>query len=101
MKIPLEVNRLLALNTERVDDMFNYYATEGKLVEMAALLMVAREDVTGGSGSGNMDIRRHLMEEIASTTRDEIELMGCGKGGEWVPVLKDKKLVTTSVLECG
>jgi hypothetical protein len=98
MKIPLEVNRLLALNTKRVEDIFYSYAMEGKLIEMAALLMVAWEEVMGGSG-GNMDIRQLLIEEIASITCDEIKLMGCRKGGKWVPVFKDKKLVMASALE--
>lgn len=46
-----------------------------------------------------IDIRQHLIEEIASITGDEIKLMGCGEGGEWIPVFKDKNLVMTSALE--
>ena len=43
--MPLEVNRLLAWNTKRV---FYYYAMECKLIEMAAMLIVARENVMDG-----------------------------------------------------
>lgn len=43
----LETIRLLAWKTEVIDDVLTYYALKGKIIELAALLMVAREKVMG------------------------------------------------------
>ncbi|XP_058219022.1 uncharacterized protein LOC131329706 isoform X2 [Rhododendron vialii] len=98
MRVPLEVSRLLACNTKRVDDVFYYYAMEGKLIEMAALLMVAREKVMAAF-EGSMHLRQFISEETASMHVDETKLTGCGKRGKWASVFKDKRLVMTSALE--
>ncbi|XP_058211371.1 uncharacterized protein LOC131323543 isoform X2 [Rhododendron vialii] len=95
MKIPLEVNKLLARKTKRVDDVFYYYALEGKLIEMTALLMVARKRVMAGF-EGSMDIRQHLFDEMTWITHDETRLMGHGNGGKSVRGFKDKKEVIMS-----
>lgn len=94
-KIPLEVNKLLARKTKRVDDVFYYYALEGKLIEMTALLMVARKRVMAGF-EGSMDIRQHLFDEMTWITHDETRLMGHGNGGKSVRGFKDKKEVIMS-----
>lgn len=94
-KIPLQVIELLAWNTKQLDDVFYYYAMEGKLIEMAALLMVAREKVL----AAKMDIYQHIQEEILSITGDENELMKCNNGGRWASVIRDKRLGMMSALK--
>lgn len=71
---------------------------EGKLIEMAALLMVAREKVMAGF-DGSMHLREFITEETALMHIDERKLTGCGKRGKWASVFKDKRLVMTSALE--
>ncbi|KAH7849200.1 hypothetical protein Vadar_014469 [Vaccinium darrowii] len=99
LNVALEMlSSLLAWNTKRVDDVFYYYVMEGKLIEMAALLLVAREKVMAGF-NGRMYIRQFICEETAVMHADERKLTGCGKRGKWASVFKDKRLVMTSALE--
>ncbi|XP_059638304.1 uncharacterized protein LOC132280183 isoform X2 [Cornus florida] len=80
MKVPLEINRLLAWNTKEVDKIFSHYAMEGELIEMATLLMVAREKLIPLS----MSIRKSIIEEIVGLTEDEIKLIGSHKNDKLV-----------------
>ncbi|XP_059638411.1 uncharacterized protein LOC132280238 isoform X4 [Cornus florida] len=80
MKVPLEINRLLAWNTKEVDKIFIHYAMEGELIEMATLLMVAREKLIPLS----MSIRKSIIEEIVGLTEDEIKLIGSHKNDKLV-----------------
>ncbi|XP_059638307.1 uncharacterized protein LOC132280183 isoform X4 [Cornus florida] len=79
-KVPLEINRLLAWNTKEVDKIFSHYAMEGELIEMATLLMVAREKLIPLS----MSIRKSIIEEIVGLTEDEIKLIGSHKNDKLV-----------------
>ncbi|XP_059633044.1 uncharacterized protein LOC132275877 isoform X3 [Cornus florida] len=79
-KVPLEINRLLAWNTKEVDKIFIHYAMEGELIEMATLLMVAREKLIPLS----MSIRKSIIEEIVRLTEDEIKLIGSHKNDKLV-----------------
>lgn len=51
----LETIRLLAWKTEVIDDVLTYYALKGKIIELAALLMVAREKVMGPISCESVD----------------------------------------------
>ncbi|KAI8557712.1 hypothetical protein RHMOL_Rhmol04G0031100 [Rhododendron molle] len=69
--------------------------SEGKLIEMTALLMVARKRVTAGF-EGSMDICQHLFDEMPWIAHDESRLMGHGNGGKSVRGFKDKEEVIMS-----
>uniref|UniRef100_A0A5B6YRY7 Uncharacterized protein n=1 Tax=Davidia involucrata TaxID=16924 RepID=A0A5B6YRY7_DAVIN len=100
MKVPLDVNRLLAWNTKEVNKIFNHYAMEGKFIEMAALLMVAREKVMASSMfqrkdsfglDGRVMIRQSILQEIALLTDEEIKSTGNSRNCKSVRMLKNMK----------
>uniref|UniRef100_A0A5B6YTY9 Uncharacterized protein n=1 Tax=Davidia involucrata TaxID=16924 RepID=A0A5B6YTY9_DAVIN len=100
MKVPLDVNRLLAWNTKEVNKIFNHYAMEGKFIEMAALLMVAREKVMASSMfqrkdsfglDGRVMVRRSILQEIALLTDEEIKSTGNSRNCKSVRMLKNMK----------
>uniref|UniRef100_A0A5B6YSH7 Uncharacterized protein n=1 Tax=Davidia involucrata TaxID=16924 RepID=A0A5B6YSH7_DAVIN len=104
MRMPLELIKLLAWNTKEVNEVFYHYAMEGKLIEMAALLMVAREKVMASSMfqgedfsglDGSMSIRQSILKEITLLTDEEIKLIGNSKRCKSVQMVKDKKAVMT------
>ncbi|XP_059633314.1 uncharacterized protein LOC132276076 [Cornus florida] len=103
MKVPLETNRLLAWNTKDVNNIFYHYAMEGKLIPLAALLLVAREKIMAPSmlskdGSvleGDVMIRQCILDKSALLD-EEVELMCIGKKRN--QKIKNKKTVMKMVL---
>ncbi|XP_059638290.1 uncharacterized protein LOC132280174 isoform X2 [Cornus florida] len=93
MRVPLEINRLLASRTKEVDKIFSHYAIQGELIEMATLLMVAREKIMplsmfeskdGPNLDGSMSICESIIEENVSLTDDKVKLIGSHKNGKLV-----------------
>ncbi|GMP65621.1 hypothetical protein CsSME_00026337 [Camellia sinensis var. sinensis] len=77
--------KLVAGFTRDVEELAYHYATEGKLVELAVLLVVAREKVLvpitfhGNNGAvlnGSMTIHECLKNQFVSLINEDINLMG-------------------------
>ncbi|CAL5402904.1 unnamed protein product [Camellia sinensis] len=81
----LAMYKLVAGFTRDVEELAYHYATEGKLVELAVLLVVAREKVLvpitfhGNNGAvlnGSMTIHECLKNQFVSLINEDINLMG-------------------------
>ncbi|GAV91032.1 hypothetical protein CFOL_v3_34432 [Cephalotus follicularis] len=105
MKVPLEATKLLAQHTKETAQEFLRYAKDGRPLQMAVLLMVARDIVLAPSCSqegltlnGFMSIRRCIKEEIFSLIQDEVGLAGGSQKSMPSRVFKDKIAGLFSVL---
>uniref|UniRef100_A0A5B6YT72 Uncharacterized protein n=1 Tax=Davidia involucrata TaxID=16924 RepID=A0A5B6YT72_DAVIN len=104
LRKPLDTIRLLATSTDDIEEVAYHYAEAGKLIELAALLKVAREKILPlsmyddyYSPGKTMTLRHHVAAEIVSLTDQEYRLMG-SNGSKWVQACKEKKKVMMSVM---
>ncbi|KAL7216902.1 hypothetical protein ACSBR1_028763 [Camellia fascicularis] len=79
------MNKLVAGFTRDVEELAYHYAMEGKLIELAVLLIVAREKVLvpitfrgkdGAVLNGSMTIHECLKNQFVSLINEDINLMG-------------------------
>ncbi|GMP75374.1 hypothetical protein CsSME_00032494 [Camellia sinensis var. sinensis] len=84
MSEALAMNKLVAGFTKDVEEFAYHYAMEGKLIELAVLLIVAREKVLvpitfhgkdGAGLNGSMTIHECLRNQCVSLINEEINLM--------------------------
>ncbi|KAH7861552.1 hypothetical protein Vadar_027634 [Vaccinium darrowii] len=90
MKKSLDVSKLLVESSNNIEEFAYYYAMEGKLVELAVLLIVAREKVL----NGRMMIPRCVSNQILSLI-DEVILVGECKHGELAQI--QQKMMSMSL----
>uniref|UniRef100_A0A5B6ZLY6 Uncharacterized protein n=1 Tax=Davidia involucrata TaxID=16924 RepID=A0A5B6ZLY6_DAVIN len=110
MKEALETVRFLAWNTEQFKEVVRPYAQEGKLIELAILLMVAREKVMapikvqrkdepdGCTLSGYMTLRECIKCELEDIIDCEYRLFGRKDYKEVARLYKVQKMVIKSSL---
>uniref|UniRef100_A0A5B6ZG31 Ankyrin repeat protein n=1 Tax=Davidia involucrata TaxID=16924 RepID=A0A5B6ZG31_DAVIN len=103
----VETVRVLALHTKEVEQEISYYVTEGKVVELAALLMAAREKVMvtimsqdrdGSSSDGGMSIYHGLWNEFVALTYEDFNHSCCNQRDNFAKMCKDRKVATMSTL---
>uniref|UniRef100_A0A5B7B9X3 Uncharacterized protein n=1 Tax=Davidia involucrata TaxID=16924 RepID=A0A5B7B9X3_DAVIN len=107
MKEAIETVRLLALNTKEISEVIRFYAKEGKLIELAILLMVARkkfmDPITVQSKSGFtlkecMMFRQCITIELAALIDEEYSLMGLDEKKEFIAMCREKRVAMISIL---
>ncbi|GAV63229.1 hypothetical protein CFOL_v3_06749, partial [Cephalotus follicularis] len=105
MKVPLEATKLLAQHTKKATEELFRYAKDGRPLQMAVLLMVARDIVMAPIYSqdaltlnGIMSLRRCIKEEIAALMQDEVDLAGKSRYSTAVKVFKEKRAGLYSAL---
>ncbi|KAH7859925.1 hypothetical protein Vadar_007156 [Vaccinium darrowii] len=72
LKSALATNKLLVESYNNIEEFALYYAMEGKLVELAVLLIVAREKVL----NGRMRIPQFVRNQILSLIGEQVKLAG-------------------------
>ncbi|KAH7839287.1 hypothetical protein Vadar_002256 [Vaccinium darrowii] len=72
LKSALAANKLLVESYNNIEEFALYYAMEGKLVELAVLLIVAREKVL----NGRMMIPQFVRDQILSLIGEQVKLAG-------------------------
>jgi len=72
LKSALAANKLLVESYNNIGEFALYYAMEGKLVELAVLLIVAREKVL----NGRMMIPQFVRNQILSLIGEQVKLAG-------------------------
>ncbi|KAL7225892.1 hypothetical protein ACSBR1_021110 [Camellia fascicularis] len=98
--------RLLVLNTKEAELEICQYAKEGKVVELAALLMTAREKVApilyeigdGSTSNGGMSIRQCIYRKLAALTYEESKFTFCNEK-KLIRDCKEKKMAYMSTVE--
>ncbi|KAI7991357.1 hypothetical protein LOK49_LG12G02033 [Camellia lanceoleosa] len=98
--------RLLVLNTKEAELEICQYAKEGKVVELAALLMTAREKVApilyeigdGSTSNGGMSIRQCIYRKLAALTYEESKFTFCNEK-KLIRDCKEKKMAFMSTVE--
>ncbi|KAA8541746.1 hypothetical protein F0562_022898 [Nyssa sinensis] len=109
MKEALETSRLLAWNTCTKDfkEVICSYAKEGKLIELATLILVAQKNVMGPitvrSNDGlhlkeYMRFHQWVKSELAALIDQEYTLMGLKKEKKSIRMCKKKKVAMMSTL---
>ncbi|KAI7992548.1 hypothetical protein LOK49_LG12G02022 [Camellia lanceoleosa] len=98
--------RLLVLNTKEPELEICQYAKEGKVVELAALLMTAREKVApslyqigdGSTSNAGMLIRQCIYSKLAALTYEEYKFTFCNEK-KLIRDCKEKKMAFLSAVE--
>ncbi|CAL5435849.1 unnamed protein product [Camellia sinensis] len=98
--------RLLVLNTKEAELEICQYAKEGKVVELAALLVTAREKVApilyqigdGSTSNGGMSIRQCIYRKLAALTYEESKFTFCNEK-KLIRDCKEKKMAFMSTVE--
>uniref|UniRef100_A0A5B7AYL2 Uncharacterized protein n=1 Tax=Davidia involucrata TaxID=16924 RepID=A0A5B7AYL2_DAVIN len=94
----LETVSMLSVRTREVDDVLYHYAKEGKLVQLAALLMVAPDtNAPPTKDDGSIALRRVVASEIASLIDTEHMFLG-HRSRKQAKMLKEKKRVMSTVM---
>ncbi|KAG5555583.1 hypothetical protein RHGRI_006283 [Rhododendron griersonianum] len=94
LKPSLVVNKLLVETSDNIEEFAYYYAMEGKLVELAVLLIVAREKVL----NGRMMIPQCVRDQILSLIDEEFKLMRECKHRELTQIQQKMMGMSSSLL---
>ncbi|KAL7193528.1 hypothetical protein ACSBR2_025191 [Camellia fascicularis] len=103
----LAVAKLLARFSKDNEELAYHYAMEGKLIELAMLLIVAREDVLvpitfhgkdGASLNESTTIHECLKNQFVSLINEEINFMGEVKHGKFSQIRKKRKVMRLAML---
>uniref|UniRef100_A0A5B6ZFC9 Uncharacterized protein n=1 Tax=Davidia involucrata TaxID=16924 RepID=A0A5B6ZFC9_DAVIN len=98
----VETVRVLALHTKEVEQEISYYVTEGKVVELAALLMAAREKVMvtimSQDRDGGMSIYHSLWNEFIALTYEVFKHSRSNRRDKFAKKCQDRKVATMSTL---
>ncbi|RAL37683.1 hypothetical protein DM860_000377 [Cuscuta australis] len=113
LRSKLECVRLLAEKTEELGEEIYYYAKHGRLVELAVLLLVARDKVTSASLVKNssslnekdcrnldhcMSLREFIVFELGQLSALEVKLEFHCENGKLLSCCKEKQNLMTSAL---
>uniref|UniRef100_A0A5B7AIJ6 Uncharacterized protein n=1 Tax=Davidia involucrata TaxID=16924 RepID=A0A5B7AIJ6_DAVIN len=90
----LETIELLAWNTKVTEEEILHCARDGKLVEFAALMMVARKKIIDPFTT----VHKCIMSQFSALTLEEFSLMKSGESNK-LAMLGDKKAVMVSALQ--
>ncbi|CAL5328362.1 unnamed protein product [Camellia sinensis] len=103
----LAIPKLLAWFSKDIEELAYHYAMEGKLIELAMLLIVAREDVLvpitfhgkdGAGLNGSTTIHECLKNQFVSLINEEISFMGEVKHGKFSQFHKKRKVMRLAML---
>lgn len=97
-ELPLHICRLLAQTTEGIDEIFKQYCIDGRIVEAATLLMVARKKCLHTTNK-NLSIDKCLIGEMEWLTDADIKLMPVSMNSKLLSACKTRKTVVCYVLE--
>ncbi|KAK9004104.1 hypothetical protein V6N11_001914 [Hibiscus sabdariffa] len=103
LKESLESIRLVACKTDEIKAIGCNFARQGKLIELATLLMVAPEELIESTSTGSKDmrsnsIRRCIMSDLQALLDSEVRLTGRSKNHKLVEKCKDEKEMKLSTL---
>ncbi|KAL3507947.1 hypothetical protein ACH5RR_033329 [Cinchona calisaya] len=101
LRKPLDVAKLLSTDTEVVRLVANQCVKEGKLVQLAALLMVAREKLLEplpGYESDGSVLGLYIMKNLESSITEKFKLMAFGKIEEIRPCERMRRMMLSATL---
>ncbi|KAI8018925.1 hypothetical protein LOK49_LG04G00555 [Camellia lanceoleosa] len=105
--VELAIAKSLAWFSKDIEELAYHYAMEGKLIELAMLLIVAREDVLvpitfhgkdGAGLNGSTTIHECLKNQFVSLINEEISFMGEVKHGKFSQFHKKRKVMRLAML---